>query len=114
MMIINIFLIAAVMVFVLDMTDFYESVTRAIARRFFGVDKPFYIKPFSCSLCMTFWVSLAYIIALGSVTIPTIALCCLAAYSTTIIKDILITIKNIISFIINKINNIIYNDGDID
>lgn len=104
---INILLIACVMVFALDISGFYQEITSNISGWLTNgkIKKPIMIKPFCCSLCMTFWCSIIYIIYSGCFTIPMIAYCCLMAYMTTVISDLLRLFTDILKSCILKISN---------
>lgn len=103
----NIFLIAVCWVFVLDISGFWVEFSTWLSR--FLLPKgmkpaPFELKPFSCSLCMTFWTSLVYVICIGEWSVLMMAYICLMAWLTPIIKDGLITLSNLINKLINRIN----------
>lgn len=98
-MILNILLIAIITVIIIDLSGFIQSLESGLSKwlRIPNVHIP---RPFSCSLCSTFWLSIIYIIVIGKVTILNVAVILLLSYMTPIIKDILIFIKDISSQII--------------
>lgn len=102
---IDIVLMAACWVFLLDISGAWYEVTSGITRLITrGISsKPWTLKPFSCSLCMTFWSSLAYLLITRQLGIVTFSYACLAAMATPRIKDILITIDILIARVISKI-----------
>lgn len=91
MVYINILLIAAVWVFLLDLSGAWNEITSMVAGWLTSgkVKKPFQLKPFSCSLCMTFWTGLVYLLCVGQLTLPNVAYVCLVAFMTPRIKDVL-------------------------
>lgn len=109
MIYINILLIALIMVFALDISGFYQEITSIISGWMTNgaIKKPIMIKPFCCSLCMTFWLSIIYVFCMGCFTIPMIAYCCLISYLTTVFNDLLRLLLDIMKTIIYKISKII-------
>lgn len=91
-------LITVSCVFIIDLTDFVDSVKIGIWK-WVWKDKreyrDFRIKPFDCSLCMSFWCGLIYLIASGDITLPLIVLQLFFSYMTPIIKDCLQMVKDI-------------------
>lgn len=100
-------LITLAMVMVIDMTDFVDSVKRGIWRWTFGKngrayhDFPF--KPFECSLCMSFWLGLGYLIIWGEWTLPLMVLQLFLSVMTPVFKDILILVKAFAQKIIDTV-----------
>lgn len=79
MVYINIFLIAFVVVFIVDVSGAVGSLKAFINRRKGRPeDYDFSLKPLDCSLCMTWWTGLAYILFAGF-TLPRLAVVALAA-----------------------------------
>lgn len=97
-MILNILLIAIITVIIIDLSGFIQSLESGLSK---WLKANCHIpRPFSCSLCSTWWLSLIYIIIIGKLTILNVAVILLLSYMTPIIKDILIFIKDISSQII--------------
>lgn len=103
MIYINILLIAAIWVFLLDLSGAWQSMTTHITEWLTNgrIRKPIELKPFSCSLCMTFWTGLLYILIAGRFTVPTVAYVCLIAYLTPRIKDTLIVADAMLARLFN-------------
>lgn len=82
-------IITLITVFVIDMTDFIPSTKRMIYRVI--AKKPgrddWTFKPFDCSLCMTFWLSLTYLLITSSLTLPHLLYACLCSYFTPVIRE---------------------------
>lgn len=106
MIYINLLLIGVILTFALDTSGFYREFTTMISGWITKgvIKKPIMKKPWCCSLCMTFWVGLAYIIITNSFSIPMVAYLCLVAYFTPIYNDLMILVKDLIIKIISKIN----------
>ena len=93
-LIIELLLIAVVAVVVIDMSGFVPSVKTAVARILTKHGRPtaaenVRLKPFDCSLCMTFWVGLGFMLGSRAFSLWGLAALCLVALSTTIIDDLL-------------------------
>lgn len=103
---INLLLITLSCVIIIDCTDFTDNVKDFIIRIVFG-DKFKYdgiIKPFQCSLCMTVWSSLIYLIIIGQLTFLTFFLTLLLAIMTPVFYSIIMTLREILLKLIKKIN----------
>lgn len=105
----DILLIAAMWVFVLDISGFWDEITTIISGWLTNgkIRKPFQFKPFSCSLCMSFWSGLLYLLLTHSLTIPAVAYVCLVAYMTPVIADLLHFVTETLKTLIIKINSFI-------
>jgi len=107
----NLLILQLIIVFIVDLSGVMEHIKKRIWKWLKG-DKPykdFEFKPFGCSLCMTFWTGLIYLLITHSFTIPYIAYVCLLAFlaSTTasllqLLKDALDTLLYILDKWINK------------
>lgn len=112
MIITEILLIAAIVVFVVDLSGFTESWRRPLSdwlhRKTGYMIKHF--PPFDCSLCLTFWAGLIWLAIWSAFTLPNVAFVCLASYLTipigttlTALRDLLLAVLN---WIITKIEKI--------
>lgn len=104
----EILLIALIVVYVIDISGFTDSWTSFVSGLLTHGKKkePFTLKPFTCSLCMSLWTSLIWIICTGQVTLFTVAFCFLMSYMAPTFKDILLNIQDAFAFLNNKINSI--------
>ena len=104
----DILLIAAVWVFVLDVSGFWNEASAIVKGWITGglVKTPFTFKPFSCSLCMTFWTGIAYLLVTHTFTLPMLAWVCLCAMLTPRIADALNLISDLIAKLFNKISSL--------
>lgn len=102
-------IIQMMIVFVTDLTDLPSTIYKAISsfltkgKIVSGNGKLHLI---SCSLCQVHWVGLLYLIISGLFSFPMWGYVCLLAFLTPVTKDFLITIKDILTWIINQINKI--------
>lgn len=106
-MILNLFIISIIWVLILDLTGFALTMDKLLYKLLYK-NRPFrtdaHFPPFDCSLCMTWWTCLIYLIVLNALSIPNIAFSLLFAWLTTTEKDILIFIKDLIT----KLLDILY------
>ena len=112
MIICEILLLAAIIVFVVDLSGFTERWRRPLSdwlRRKTGYAIK-HFPPFDCSLCLTFWAGLIWLAVRSAFTLPNVACVCLAAYLTipigttlTALRDLLLAVLN---WIITKIEKI--------
>ena len=101
-MILNIFIIQFILVAAIDYLGFVDELN-PIFRRITGSKIGSIGKPWSCSTCMSWWLSLLYIIITGNISFGNVALCMAAALSTPITLDLIHLIKDIATNIITCI-----------
>ena len=105
---INLFLLTCIIVFVVDLSGFVDEMVKRLYNKYIKVGDYHTLipklKPFTCSLCLSFWVGLIYLLITRQFTILMIGYVCLLAFLSPIIGDILVMIKDVI----NKIINLIY------
>ena len=99
MIILNLFLIAAFWVFVIDYAGFVSTIEEGLSKVISQTSqKNIHIhipRPFSCSLCLSFWTGLIYIIVSNNFSIINLLFVCAAAASTPIIAELLSFIRDI-------------------
>ena len=110
-MIIELILIQLIIVFIIDLSGAVESfklfISKILTKGKIQTTN-FSLKPFDCSLCMTWWIGLIYLLICHSFTIPYIALVALLSYLTPLSSSILLLIKDLTIFLINKLNMKLY------
>ena len=92
-------IITAIIVFVVDLSGIILVLKKKLWKTLYGIipfKEDWSLKPFDCSLCMTFWIGLIYLIITGSFTIPFIGYVCLLSFLTPIIQEMLLTIKDLL------------------
>lgn len=72
-MIWNLILIQVICVVVIDVLGAVDEMLTPLFRKITGSKIGHIGKPLSCSTCMTFWISLIWLIATGNFTLPWIA-----------------------------------------
>lgn len=105
---INLFILTCIIVFVVDLSGFVDEMVKRLYYKYIKVGDYHTLipklKPLTCSLCLSFWVGLFYLLITSQFTILMIGYVCLLAFLSPIIGDILVMIKDAI----NKIINLIY------
>lgn len=90
----DLFSILIICVLVIDISGFVHSIKVAIGK-FLGISpNSFRIKPFDCSFCMTFWVSLIYLLVVGRFTLVNIAVVLLLCCLTTPMKNLVMSVRD--------------------
>lgn len=101
--------IMLVVVYVVDLSGFVQSVKHGLWRLIKGEAKytEFDLKPFDCSQCVTFWASLLWAIFSGGLTWGVVLWICVLAYSARTVGEIwralFEALENLIGKLINKI-----------
>ena len=110
-MIIELILIQLIIVFIIDLSGAVESfklfISKILTKGKIQTTN-FDLKPFTCSLCMTWWIGLIYLLICHSFTIPYIALVALLSFLTPLSSSILLLIKDLAIFLVNKLNMKLY------
>ena len=88
----DLFSILIISVIVIDISGFVHSIKVAIGK-FLGISpNSFRIKPFDCSFCMTFWVSMIYLLVVDRFTLLNIAIVLLLCCLTTPLKNLVMSL----------------------
>ena len=90
----DLFSILIISVIVIDISGFVHSIKAAIGK-YLGISpNSFRIKPFDCSFCMTFWVSVIYLLVVGRFTLVNIAIVLLLCCLTTPLKNLVMSVRD--------------------
>ena len=103
---INCLFITIIWVLILDQLHFWDDFSMMISSWLSGgkIKKPLDWKPFNCSVCMSFWTNLAYIIVTNQFSILMILYIVVLSWSTPIINSILSFVINAVLKMINIIS----------
>ena len=101
---IDLFEITVIVVIIVDISGYIDSI-KSFVGKVLGINNV-KLKPLDCSLCMTFWVSMAYLIYANELSITTLMFSLLLSTMTPIIKDAIYLVRDSIGKAINKIYNI--------
>ena len=88
----DLFSILIISVLVIDISGFVHSIKVAIGKYLKISPNSFRIKPFDCSFCMTFWVSMIYLLVVGRFTLVNIAVVLLLCCLTTPLKNLIMSL----------------------
>ena len=104
---INCLFITIIWIVILDQLHFWDDFSTMISGWLSGgkIKKPLDWKPFNCSVCMSFWTNLAYIIVTNQFSILMILYILTLSWGTPIISSILTLVKNLFLKFINTIAN---------
>ena len=103
--IIDIILVALVTIYIVDLSGFKETLLKVISA--YKGRKITELKPFSCSLCMVWWVCLIYAVIVGNLTIPVVALIALLSLLSVPSGQLLILIREAFLKVINKLMDLL-------
>ena len=107
MVLINLTLIAAIVVFIVDISgavDSLKSGLKWILTKGKMKNSDYQLKPLDCSLCLTFWSGIIYLLITNNFTLPYLAFVCLLACFTGVIKTSILLVEDILI----KITQLIY------
>ena len=105
----NLIFIQLIVVFIIDLSGFVDTMKSklsSILTRGMIKSSNYHIRPFDCSLCMTFWSGLIYLFVVDQFTLPLIAFVCLLSITTTLTKDTFYTIYDLFIRLLKKIDDI--------
>lgn len=102
MIYLHLLLVSAVVVFIVDLSGFTDS-WRGFLQRILKVGSLKSIKPFDCSLCMTWWVCIIYALAMHKFNIFTVAYSALLSWLTIPMGQMMIFLKEWLCNIIGKL-----------
>lgn len=102
MIYVNLLLVALVVVFIVDLSTFTASWKNALGRWLhIQVGS---VKPFDCSLCMTWWVCLIYALCVGEFSIILLAYIALLAFMAYPMSQLLLVVRELVFKLINIIS----------
>ena len=102
----NLFLIAVIVVIVIDLSGITLSIKSSIKRlltRGRMSDPNYSLKPIDCSFCMTFWTGLVWLLVTHSFSLWMLTYLLLLCVMTPVIRDVIIQIREQFIKIIRKI-----------
>ena len=102
---IDLILVALVTIYIVDLSGFTETWLNILSnyrgRKITG------LKPFSCSLCMVWWVCLIYAAIVGNLTIPVVAFIALLSLLSVPCGQLLMLIREAFLKVINKLMDLL-------
>lgn len=111
---IDLTLLAIIVCFIVDVSGFINDgvkplIAWLINRKSKVKVKPDSIvigKPWSCSLCLTFWLSIIYTFVTNQFTLVNLVYICILSLLSSNISELLMQLKDLLSWIQMKINNL--------
>ena len=103
--IIDLILVALVTIYIVDLSGFTETWLSFLSH--YKGRKITELKPFSCSLCMVWWVCLIYAVIVGNLTIPVVALIALLSLLSVPCGQLLMLIREVFLKVINKLMDLL-------
>ena len=104
-MILKLFLIGFIAVFIIDYSGFIEEMDRILTKALKSKIPLHIPKPFSCSLCTTFWAGVIYLLCTGSLNIFSLSYLGIVCFLTPEILSIIYFIKDLINKVFDWIEN---------
>lgn len=89
-------LLVCIIVFIVDLSGVIEELEVRLAK-WLKVNKVRIPKPFSCSLCLSWWSGLVFLICVQSFTLIGIAYVALLAYLTPVIYNAMTLIRDLLN-----------------
>lgn len=105
---VNTIFIMLICVLVIDHTDFIDHIKSTLSRLLTKGNinsSDYHLKPFDCSLCMTFWLNLIYIIATKNFTLGNTVLILTLAVLTPVVASLISIIFNILNRTLRDIDD---------
>lgn len=109
-LLVNLFIIGISVTYIIDLSGVTTSLRKIIWRlknQYKPMPDDYYPKPFTCSLCMTFWTSLIYLIIMGKLSLLTFLFVCANSYLTTTYYQMMMTGKMMVDKIFELIQRMI-------
>ena len=99
--IVELILVALVTIYVVDLSGFTDTWLKFLSA--YKGRKITELKPFSCSLCMVWWVCLAYLVTTSQLTLSLVAFTALLSFLSIPMGQILVMLREVMLYIINKL-----------
>ena len=108
---INLFLLTIIVCFVIDVSGIVNSIKRLYLKKVFKLKIPdissLVWKPFDCSLCMTWWTGIVYLLIAGQFTLANLAFVTILAALASEISEMIRLAKDIIAKIESLIQKLL-------
>ena len=103
--IIDLIFVALVTIYIVDLSGFTETLLKVISA--YKGRKITELKPFTCSICMVWWVCLIYAAIVGNLTIPVVALIAFLSLLSVPCGQLLMLIREVFLKVINKLMDLL-------
>ena len=98
-MILKLLILTCIIVFVIDLSGIIDEMEKILSKWLKA--KILIPKPFSCSLCLTWWIGLLYLLVYGEFNIIWIGYVALLSLLTTTIYNSLLMVRDLLNKIID-------------
>lgn len=111
--ILNLFLITLVICFIVDCSGIMTDIRKFVAKTIYKKTKikvdynELKLKPIGCSLCMTWWTGIIYLLCISEFTILNLTIVALLALFSSNISGLMLTIKDYIAAFENWLQKLI-------
>ena len=92
--------LTVIVVIIVDISGFVDSI-KSLIGKVLGINNV-NLKPLDCSFCANFWVSLGYLVITNELSITAVMVTLLLSTMTTIIRDAIYLIRDLLGKIISK------------
>ena len=99
--IVELILVAMITIYVVDLSGFTDTWLTFLSA--YKGRKITELKPFSCSLCMVWWVCLTYLVTTSQLTLSLVAFTALLSFLSIPMGQILVMLREVILHFINKL-----------
>ena len=99
--IVELILVALITIYVVDLSGFTDTWLKFLSA--YKGRKITELKPFSCSLCMVWWVGLTYLVTTSQLTLSLVAFTALLSFLSIPMGQILVMLREVMLHIINKL-----------
>ena len=99
--IVELILVALITIYVVDLSGFTDTWLKFLSA--YKGRKITELKPFSCSLCMVWWVCLAYLVTTSQLTLSLVAFTALLSFLSIPMGQILVLLRELMLCIVNKL-----------
>lgn len=107
MILLNLFLIAFIAVFIIDYSGFIEEADKILTKVLHSKVQLHIPKPFSCSLCSTFWAGIIYLLCTHNFGFVSLALLGIVCFLTPEILSIIYFIKDLINKVFDVLERLL-------
>lgn len=101
----DLFEITVIVVIVIDISGFVDSI-KVFIGKVLGINNVS-LKPLDCSFCLNFWASLGYLVITNQLSITAVMVTLLLSTMTSIIKDAIYLVRDLLGFILLKISKLL-------
>ena len=98
----KLFEITVIVIIIVDISGFIDSIKNLIGKVLHINNVS--LKPLDCSFCVNWWLSLAYLLITNELSITAVMVTLLLSTMTPVVKDAIYLIRDILGFILLKIN----------